>query len=198
MDTATAPSPIAVKGFVLGYMHKEAADDPTKKGPAPQEFSTMEHGLESGAEPGSFTGQRQIHAGAVPPEDVSAASKDNYSQLYSLLKGVAPGAAVGAAAAGGGSALSDKLRGKPVHVKRALILALTLGVPLGTVTQLLHGSATGKGFGLRSAGNILGQAGGQTVGAAQGGLANILSGAKEQGSAFVKGIKGDVGAGEGT
>jgi len=135
-----AVSPIAFKGFMLGYISKEARD-PGEAQPGDTD-SENRHGAfaprgeNRGNKPLSKEEQeRQYDAQqeggpALPPEP------GPYSALGSQLGQLWPGAATGAVATGAGSLGIDALRGKPLNVKRAIILSMLLGVPLGMAGQL--------------------------------------------------------------
>ena len=154
--TQTAPNPIELKGFILGYMHKQAATP----GVDPITDDAMNN-REYGTTPEATTMSNPPGMGGAK------GAQGNMGQLGSILRGVAPGAAAGAAVAGGGSALMDAIRGKPVHIKRALILAMGLGLPAGAIAQLLHGSATGGANSLGNFGRSFGGAVGDAYGTAK-------------------------------
>jgi hypothetical protein len=149
--TATAPSPIALKGFVLGYMHKNAADD----------YDPVTD---------DYVNNREYGTTPQNPKNPDTGGYTHGQNLGRILKGVLPGAAVGGIAAGGGSVLMDSMRNKPIHVKRAL-LATLLGLPAGAAVQLLYGSARGGNHG-----PTLGQFGSAAAGTAK----NVFGGAKDK------------------
>jgi len=194
----TTMSPIALKGFVLGYMSKNAeatlddyeqvnqvgASDPTQfaKGVAESQ------GIHSGSD--------LRNTGA---EDFNPV-KDSAKSMAGMLKGVLPGMGIGAAALGGGSAAVDMAQDKPVNVRRALLIATLLGIPLGAATQMAGASAGyGKGPSLGDFGRGASRLAGGLVGAGKSGVDKAVSKGKQvaadvsgKASAAKKSAKKDV------
>jgi hypothetical protein len=184
-----APSQIAFRGFLLGYMHKTAAMPKFEASPrAPLQSAE--------AEPlpdpkGMFQGQQQ---GPLRPEGQAPevpGGKGGYGDLLSLLKSVAPGAAIGAGVVGAGSVAVDAAQKKPVNIKRALILSMLLGVPLGVAGNIAAtGAGGGPGFG--SAGRTIAGAGKQLGKDVTGKAGELFGNVKEQ---FGKGMSKAKGLG---
>lgn len=152
-------SAIAMKGFLAGYMEKRAdeSDIPPQNLKGMHSPTTPEEGY-----PGSTAPMDTPESGMPKPAVPSAA--DNYGALKGMLKTWMGPAAIGAGAVGAGSMGMDMMRKKkrvavgkkPVDVKRALLLSVGLGVPLGVASSILYKQGL-PGFG--QAAGIAGRAG---------------------------------------
>lgn len=149
-----AINPIMFKGFMLGYLHKTAAGDASDydKDIVTKSIKRMtpESGADSptpGADP-SLENRRSQGGGEGIPIDY-------YGDLGSQLKKLWPGATAGAIGTGAASIGVDSLRGQPPNIKRAIILSLVLGIPLGAAAQMgvMGGADAYKQFGRNVAGS---------------------------------------------
>lgn len=124
---SAATSQIAFKGFMLGYLHKTAED-------------TIMADARKVLMNNQIKGDMYVPSPKLNTEhpyvDQGPADPTPYGDLGSQLAGLWPGAAAGAAVTGAGSVGIDALRGKPVNVKRAILLSLLMGVPLGMAGQM--------------------------------------------------------------
>ena len=156
---------IAFKGFMLGYLHKEAkkrrypdepedgtahdkafgAEEPWDDQPAAESKPAADQApKEQPYNPAQGRYQSQDldkkwgedRLGELIFPDPENARETPYSYLGKELLDLAPGAGIGAATAGLGSLGLDALRGKPANIKRALLLSLLLGVPMGAAGQI--------------------------------------------------------------
>lgn len=116
---------IAAKGFMVGYMYKESADNIPGRRPDPA--------ADMGLDPDT--------AGAVNR------TMSGISRLTDTVKGLWPGAAIGGtvgAAAGAGLGMTAKDPKK--RLKRALTLAFAAGLPAGAVAGLITQLGIKPGF----------------------------------------------------
>jgi len=149
-------SAIAMKGFLAGYMEKTAAGykDPDTGMASPDvdpEFPQKRPIIPVGADM-KTTGmvspnvdpEYPTQRGITGLENMTTA-KENYTALSNMLKSWMAPAAIGAGVVGAGSVGMDLLRKKkrvaagkkPVNIKRALLLSVGLGIPLGVATKIM-------------------------------------------------------------
>ena len=185
----TTMSPIALRGFVLGYMSKTA-----ERG---VDVNPAVAGLGEGdVDPTSTTGKitnLDPNAGAIPNASDSTrmyaggrlgdqGPMSSRHSMKEMLKQLLPGAGVGAAVGAGGSALMDQQQGNPINMRRMALVA-ALMAPAGMAGQLALGSAgIGKGPSLGEFGRGAADMAGQGVGAAKGAFQGGLAKAKSMGS----------------
>ena len=210
---------IAVKGFMLGYLHKTAEDalDPNyvlgRGGVDDQDLgrslemsreftgSDVPSGLKSldpdyvlgmGGVDDQGLGKSLEKSREFTGSDVPSGLKSNYGPLLRMLKQVGPGMAAGAGAGalgvGGGSVALDAVRGKPINVKRALLLSLLVGAPLGAAGQFL--ASEGKP-GVAA----LADFGGRAIGQAGEDIAGLGGRAASAGSDLVSKLKASMSGG---
>jgi hypothetical protein len=147
-----AINPIMFKGFMLGYLHK------TAYGPTPEDLDRQEmdrqneggpvYSSETGAPSGAQIdggGPASLKDENVPapetgapsgPQDGAPSGPQGYGPLGAQLKDLWPGAAAGAIGTGAASIGVDSLRGQPPNIRRAILLSLVLGIPLGAAGQM--------------------------------------------------------------
>lgn len=139
-----AINPIMFKGFMLGYLHKSAA------GEAEDTYGKdiVTNAINDAAAPKK---ENAPGTGVLDPnaKDDVPATPDGYGALGEQLKGMWPGAAAGAIGTGAASIGVDSLRGQPPNIKRAILLSLLLGIPLGAAGQMgiMGGTDAYKQFG---------------------------------------------------
>lgn len=158
MAPALATSPIAFKGFMLGYLHKTAADGQDN---TPEVAKAKEEEAKDAAAAPKTPAPKET---PQPAQTAIPKADTPYSDLGGTLASLWPGAAAGAVGVGGASLGVDALRGKPMNVKRAILLSMLLGIPLGGAAQMgiMGGTDAYKSFGS------------EVAGAGKQGLADIL------------------------
>jgi hypothetical protein len=135
-------SPIAFKGFMFGYLHKTAA----KAGGMPNVEVKPPAGQEADTAKDAAAAAAAVDQPPKPP--------GKYDDLGKQLKDLWPGAAAGGVAVGAGSVGVDAMQGKPANMRRALLLSVILGIPLGAAAQMgiQGGTDAYKKFGTNVAG----------------------------------------------
>lgn len=167
---STTLSPIMFKGFMLGYLHKAAMSTPT---PGDPDSDDPAGAFAPAGEynPKKLSKEEQERQAAAQAEGKPALPRlpDPYSDFGGRLADLWPGAAIGTAVAGGGSVAFDAMRKKKINAKRAILLALLAGLPLGAAGQL---GVMGGWEGMKDFG-------GSAAGAGKQALADILRGGGE-------------------
>jgi len=165
---------IASRAFLLGYMYKVAA--PGDPGDQSDLAGDQEPDQQLGQGAGSVAGAGASGAGGAGGPGMgggagagagagAAAPKnnnENYAKLAEMLKGLWPGAAIGAGVAGVAQGFGG--RKKPGNTKRTIMMMLAAGVPVGVIAQIFTtgvpgGTGAGGWAGLKETGSTFANAG---------------------------------------